>query len=214
MLTDVEIRYTDFEQIELALKMVVKKLHPYFQAHIIIVLTSYQIKSILHKLAASGRFLKWAIELSEFDFIYHPRSAVKGQVLTNFIAEMSNIRPRDISEPLWILETDDSSKATGGGAGMVLISLEGLSIAQSVKFLFAISNNEFEYKFVLLVLQVAKELSVMNLELRCDSQLVASQLHGEYEAKNDRMTQYLTLARFLVVGFVKFIIAQVSRSKN
>ena len=126
-------------------------------------------------------------ELSEFDIVYRSRSAIKGQVLVDFMVEMSNIRPRDIGEKLWILETDGSSKAIGGGVDMILQSLEGLSITQAVKFAFDVSNNEVEYKAVLLELQMAKELSIMNLELRCNSQLVASQLQGEYEAKNDRM---------------------------
>ena len=56
---------------------------------------------------------------------------------------------------------------------MVLQSPEGLSVAKAVKFAFVASNNEAEYEAVLLGLQLAKELSVTNLELRCDSQLVA-----------------------------------------
>ena len=57
---------------------------------------------------------------------------------------------------------------------MVLQSLEGLSIAQAVNFAFTPSNNEVEYEVVLLGLQLVKELSVANLELRCDLQLAAS----------------------------------------
>ena len=67
---------------------------------------------------------------------------------------------------------------------MVLQSLEGLPIAQVVKFAFAASNNEVKYEVVLLRLRLTKELSVTHLELQCDSQLVAYQLQGEYEAKN------------------------------
>ena len=89
-------------------------------------------------------------------------------MLADFIAKMSNVQPRDFSKPLWILEIDGSSKAARE-VDMVLQYLEGLSIAQAVKFLFTISNNEAEYKVVLLGLRVAKELSVMNLELNCDS---------------------------------------------
>ena len=89
------------------------------------------------------------------------------------------VRPRDIDKKLWILKTDGSSKAVGGGAGMVLLSPEGLSIAQAVKFAFTTSNNEAGYEAMLLGLRLAKELSVVNLELRCDSQFVASQLRGE-----------------------------------
>ena len=52
-----------------------------------------------------------------------------------------------------------------------------------VKFAFTASNNEAGYEAMLLGLRLAKELSVVNLELRCDSQLVASELQREYEAK-------------------------------
>ena len=57
---------------------------------------------------------------------------------------------------------------------MVLQSTKGLSIAQTVKFAFLAFNNEVKYEVVLLGLRLAKELSVKNLELWCDSQLVAS----------------------------------------
>ena len=84
------------------------------------------------------------------------------------------MEPRDLGETLWIFETDDSSRALRGGAIMVLQSSEGLSIAQVVKFAFVASNNEVEYEVVLLGLRLAKELLVANLELQCDSYLVAS----------------------------------------
>ena len=61
MLIDAESRYTDFEQITLAPKVAVKKLHPYFQAHTIKVLSNYPIKAILHKPNASNRLLKWLL---------------------------------------------------------------------------------------------------------------------------------------------------------
>ena len=77
-LMDVETRYTHFKQIMLALKWVIKKLRPQFQAHTIVVLTSYLIRAILYKPDTLGRLLKWVVELSEFDIEYHPRSAIKG----------------------------------------------------------------------------------------------------------------------------------------
>ena len=92
MLTDAETRYNNFERIVLALRMATKKLLPYFQAHTVIVLTNYPIKSILHKPNASRRLLKWVIELSEFDVVYQPRSAIKGQVIADFMVEMSDVR--------------------------------------------------------------------------------------------------------------------------
>ena len=76
---------------------------------------------------------------------------------------------------------------------MVLQFLEGLLVAQVINILVPISNNKVGYEVVLLDLQVAKALSITCLDLRCDSQLLASQIQGEYEARNKRMAQYLTL---------------------
>ena len=59
---------------------------------------------------------------------------------------------------------------------MVLRTPEGSIIAQAVKLAFASSNNEAKYEAVLLELRVAKQFSIVVIELRCDSQLVASQL--------------------------------------
>ena len=50
-------------------------------------LTGSPIKAILHKLDTSGRLLKWAIELSDFDKEYQPRTEIKGQVLADFVVE-------------------------------------------------------------------------------------------------------------------------------
>lgn len=37
----------------------------------------------------SGRLTKWAIELGEHEINYAPRNAIKGQVLADFIAELT-----------------------------------------------------------------------------------------------------------------------------
>ena len=38
---------------------------------------------------AAGRMALWAVELSEFDIQYHPRTAFKGQVVADFIAKFT-----------------------------------------------------------------------------------------------------------------------------
>ena len=91
-LSEVEVIYSKFERVALALRMAVKKLQPYFQAHTIVVHTSSPIKAILHKPNTSGRLLKWAVELSKFDIEYRPITTIKGQVLADFIVERSDAR--------------------------------------------------------------------------------------------------------------------------
>ena len=78
------------EKLILALVTASRKLHPYFQAHTIEVPTEYPMKQVLHKPETSGRLMKWAIELSEFNIIYKPKTAIKGQVLADFIMEFTS----------------------------------------------------------------------------------------------------------------------------
>ena len=113
--------------------------------------------------------LRWGIELSKFDIEYQPKSAIKGQVLADFIVERSEVHPQEVRDKRWILETDGSSRMQGGGPGMVLRTPEGSTIVQAVKLGFVVSNNEAEYEVILLRLRVAKWLSIAALELRCNS---------------------------------------------
>ena len=89
-----EERYPKIEKLILALVTTARRLRPYFQAHTIEIPTEHPMKQILHKLETSGRLIKWAIELSEFDIRYKPRTAVKGQVLAYFIMYSPHQIPR------------------------------------------------------------------------------------------------------------------------
>ena len=66
------------EKLALALITAAWKLKPYFQAHIIVVLTDQPLKNAMSSPEVAGRMALWAIELSEFDVRYRPRIAMKG----------------------------------------------------------------------------------------------------------------------------------------
>ena len=78
------------EKLILALVTAARKLRPYFLAHIIEVPVEFPMKQVLHKPETSGRLMKWAIELSEFDIRYKPKTAIKGQVLADFVMEFTS----------------------------------------------------------------------------------------------------------------------------
>jgi hypothetical protein len=64
-----------------------RKLHHYFQAHKVVVVTSSPLRAILHNSNATGNIAKWAAELAEFQLDFQPRHTVKSQVLADFIVE-------------------------------------------------------------------------------------------------------------------------------
>jgi len=65
------------EKIAFTLLVASKKLHPYFQAHPIVVVTDQPLRNTMNKIDAIGRLIQWAIELGQFDIEYRPRVAIK-----------------------------------------------------------------------------------------------------------------------------------------
>ena len=90
-----EERYPRMEKLILALVTAARKLRPYFQAHTIEVPTEYPMKQVLHKPETSGRLMKWAIELSEFDIRYKLKTAIKWQILADFVMEFTSAEPAE-----------------------------------------------------------------------------------------------------------------------
>ena len=84
-----EERYPPMEKLTFALVMAAHKLKPYFQAHKVIVLTDKPLQWAMSNPKTASQLVLKAIELSEFDIQYRPRTAIKGQVVMNFIAEFT-----------------------------------------------------------------------------------------------------------------------------
>ena len=174
------------EKLILALVTAARKLRPYFQVHTIEVPTEYPMKQVLHKPEVSGRLMKWAIELSEFDIRYKPKTAIKGQVLADFVMEFTPIKLAKATHagddlPIWKLSVDGASNAQGSGAGLILTSPEGIDIEYALRFGFHASNNEAEYEAVIAGLNLTHSLEVDQIEVYSDSQLVVRQIEDTYE---------------------------------
>ena len=67
-----EERYPAMEKLAFALVTAARKLKPYFQAHMVVVLTDKPLQRATSNLDAVGRLALWAIELSEFNIQYCP----------------------------------------------------------------------------------------------------------------------------------------------
>ncbi|GKA30206.1 reverse transcriptase domain-containing protein [Tanacetum coccineum] len=218
-LKETEINYSAMEKLILALVFAAKRLRRYFQAHPIAVITDQPIKQVISKPDASGRLQKWSVLLGEYNISYRPRTAVKGQILADFLIEKPEtdiVLPQSevkLPEP-WILFTDGSSCVDGSGAGLILTNPEGMEFTYALRFEFTATNNEAEYEALLAGLRIAARMGVRNLEANVDSRLVANHVLGEYVAKEDNMVQYLDKTKSLIQGFDRFTIRQVPRGDN
>ena len=165
------------EKLILALVNTSRKLRPYFQAHTIEVPTEYPMKQILHKPETTRKLIKWAIELSEFDIIYKPRTAIKGKILADFIIEFTPAESAKATQlapdlPIWRLSVDEAANAQGSGASLIPTSPDGIDMEYALRFGFQASNNEAEYEAVIAGLNLAHSVEADQLEVSSDSQLV------------------------------------------
>jgi hypothetical protein len=93
-----------------ALLITARKLSHYFQVHWTVVHTSSTLGEILNNREAIGKIAKWAIELSMYDIVHKPRTTIKAQALSNFVAEWTEIQtpPKEKELEYWTINFDGS----------------------------------------------------------------------------------------------------------
>jgi hypothetical protein len=87
VLHEAKARYLEMHKLIYAILVASRKLHHYFQAHRVMVVTSFPLRAILQNSNATGNIAKWVADLAEFQLDFQPRHAVKSQVLADFIME-------------------------------------------------------------------------------------------------------------------------------
>src|SRR5881392_2873557 len=83
VLSESKIRYPQVQKILYAVLITSQKLVHYFQAHPILVITSFPIGDIIHNRDATGTIAKWAVELRSFKLSFQPQMAIKYQAAFN-----------------------------------------------------------------------------------------------------------------------------------
>ena len=132
------------------------------------------IRKSINKPKVAGRMVQWAIELSQFDIEYHPRTAIKAQALAEFIVEftlMDKENPNHEAER-WTIQTDGSSAQRRGGVGVIITALDEEELKYEVQLKFPATNNEAEYEGILTGLRLGRALEVKHLLVQNDSKLV------------------------------------------
>ena len=177
------------------------------------------MKQILHKPETSGRLIKWAIELSEFDIRYKLWTVVKGQILSYFIMEFTPAQSTKATQlapdlPIWRLSIDRAANTQGSGAGLILTSPDGIYMKYTLRFGFQASNNEAEYEAVIAGLNLTHFMEVDQLEVSSDSQLVVKHIEDSYEARGEKMILYLKKVREFLNKFLRVQVKHVPRVEN
>ena len=109
---------------------------------------------------------------------------------------------------------DGASNAKGSRTGVVIITPNEIVIEQSIQLDFKASNNEAKYEAVLAKLNSAKTLGAKNLIVHCDSLLIASQINGEYMARDECMAAYPLKVQQTMTNFNTIRVEQIGRNLN
>jgi hypothetical protein len=87
VLSDSKTQYFHIMNLAYALLITSRKLSHYFQAHQIEVHTSSTLGEILNNREATKKITNWVVELSMYDIVYKPQTAIKAQTLSDFVTE-------------------------------------------------------------------------------------------------------------------------------
>lgn len=114
------------------------------------------------------------------------------------------------------LHTDGGARGNPGpaGIGAVLYDTSGREIGHVSRALPRTTNNVAEYKALIAGLEMALERGVTELHVKCDSQLVVSQVLGEWKIKSDQLRMLAAKAERLYYKFRPRSIEHVPRAQN
>ena len=157
------------EKLAFALVTAARKLKPYFQAHMVVVLTDKPLRRATSNPDAVGRLALQAIELSEFDIQYRPWTAIKGQVVADFIAKFTHDEDKEQKNLLSGAYIQTNHQQAGRGAGVILQSPEGDMVDCMVRLDYPTTNNEAEYEALVTGLDLAKVAGATSVVIYCDS---------------------------------------------
>jgi ribonuclease HI len=232
VLHEAKARYLETHKLLYAVLIASRKLCHYFEAHRVVVVTSFPLRAILHNSNATGNIAKWVAELVEFQLDFQPRHTIKSQVLADFIVEWTppssalggldpdsdptHAEPRGpvFTEPHWTLFFDGSARQQGGGVGVVLINPRGDQVKYMVHLEFKATNNMAEYEVLIFGLSAALSLGIRQLLVKGDSQLIIKQVHGECSCNEPRLAAYLLHVRKLEKDFTALELQHVPRADN
>lgn len=217
ILHDTEKRYTMAEKWCLCLYDTSVKLIHYFMAFTIEVVSPTDvIKYMISQPFIKGRLSKWSLHLLQFDLIYVPQKAVKGQALADFLATHpccdSGIIDNDVLP--WTLFFDGSSTRETSGAGIYILSPARIPTKLAVTLKGPCTNNRAEYEALIIGMEMLVELGAKKVRIYGDSQLVICQMNGEFKSISSVSQECGVMAQKLSKQFKEVTFVHIPREEN
>ena len=150
--------------------------------------------------------------LTKYDIQYTTQKAIKGSVLADHLAHqpMNDYEPmkfdfpdeeivyiRDCNMPdpnegpkpgsCWTLVFDGASNAMGNSVKAIITSPKGYHIPFTARICFDCTNNMAEYEACIYGIEAAIDLRIKVLKVYGDSNLVISQINGDWETRHQNL---------------------------
>jgi hypothetical protein len=193
VLTPSKCNMTKLEKIAYAVVMSSRKLRHYFEAFKVRVTSDSGLGELFRNPEASVRITKWAAELSGYHITFEPRTAIKSQVLADFVVDWTGpiTQPDPSAEKVWTIHYDGAWCHAGAGAAAVITSPTGVKHRYAARLSFALesdrcTNNIAEYEAVILGLRKLRALDVTTCIVRTDSKVVAGPGQERLRSKGPR----------------------------
>lgn len=118
--------------------------------------------------------------------------------------------------PVLVAYSDGAARGNPGqaGVGVVFYNEAGQELHTISRYLGTATNNQAEYKALLLALEYAVKEQSEKLQLYSDSELIVKQLKGEYRVKDKQLKELFLTARALIAKINNFSIEHLPREKN
>ena len=171
---------------------------------------SHPIKALLHQPFLTGRIAQWLILFSQYDIGLKTPKAVKSQAIADLLAQFLGEEESSLSKEIpsevavvdapgkkWTMRFDESATITSNGVGIVLSCEDGDTIPLSFKLGFSCSNNAAKYEAYLTELTIALNIGVKHMAVLGDSNLVVSQVKGDFALREQSLAAYRTWAQKL-----------------
>jgi ribonuclease HI len=115
-----------------------------------------------------------------------------------------------------IVHVDGGARGNPGpaAAACVITSPAGELLGEYTQLLGVTTNNVAEYRALLLGLERARELSVTEVEVIGDSELIAQQVLGRYRVRNESLRPLHREAMRALGSFDRWSIRTVPRERN
>jgi hypothetical protein len=90
VLSETKARYPQVQKLLYAVVLAWRKLRHYFEAHPVMVVSSFPLGEIIRNPDAAGRIANWSVELMGETLAYALRKAIKSKILADFVAEWTD----------------------------------------------------------------------------------------------------------------------------